>query len=138
MGEETKRPRKPDPAPEKEKKVELPPDHDVVMLTGGRSEDGQGLTAIRSRPDKLELAELRPVQEGKPLAGKELISLHAREGSPVLWDVKVEHRGADGTASHAGPARVTSRPYRKGWDKVFGGGKKGITVKRGGGGGAPN
>lgn len=112
--------------------MELAEDHDIVLLTGGKSRDGKGLTAIRSRPDKLELAELRPMEEGKPLAGRELISLHSREGSPVIWDVKVEHRGADGTAAHAGPARVTTSSYRKGWDNVFSGGKKkGIRVKQG-------
>lgn len=130
MGERTKPQAK--PAPKKEEKVELPEDHDVVLLTGGRSEDGEGLTAIRSRPSKLEIAELRPMKEGKPLNGQELISLHHRQGSPMLWDVKVEHRGADGTAAHAGPARVTSTSYRKGWDKIFSGEKKkGITVKSG-------
>ena len=122
MGEQSKPPGK--PGPKKEEKVELPEDHDVVLLTGGRSEDGEGLTAIRSRPSRLEIAELRPMKAGKPLNGQELISLHHRQGSPMLWDVKVEHRGADGTAPHAGPARITTTSYRKGWDKVFAAGKK--------------
>ncbi len=113
MGERSKPPKKditPAPAPEP------PEDHDVVLLTGSRTEDGEGVHALRARPNKLELAEIRPLKEGKPLNEGELISLHAREESPALYDVKVEYaKGKE----HAGPVRVTTSSYRQGWEAIF-------------------
>ena len=93
-------------------------DHDVVLVHG-RTEDGQGLRALRSRPGKLEVAEIRKLQKGKPLTSGELVSLKPREESPLLWDVDVQYSVGE-ESSTVGPPKVTSQKYRSNWDTVFG------------------
>jgi hypothetical protein len=121
-------------------KAERP--HDIVLVHG-RTEDGAGLRALRSRPERLEAAEIRPMKEGQPIhSGAELIKLQQREESPLLYDVDVqcsaeELKGtsrsdigrsapARGGASplpsaRSGPPRVSTRRYRDNWETVFGG-----------------
>jgi hypothetical protein len=100
-------------------------EHDIVLVHG-RTDDGQGIKALRSRPGRLEAAEIRPIKEGQPLHSGELVSMNEREGSPLLWDVEVLHRvqGEAGEAQNAGPPQVTSASYRRNWDEVFGATKK--------------
>jgi len=96
--------------------------HDIVLVHG-RTEDGEGLRALRSRPERMELAEIRPAREGKPLpAAAELIQLRRRAESPLLYDVDVQFGDADrgGEASHGGPPKVASHKYRENWDAIFG------------------
>ena len=95
-----------------------PDDHDVVLVHS-RTEDGQGLRALRSRPGKLEVAEIRQVQQGKPITGGDVVSLKSREESPLLWDVDVQYSAGEETNT-AGPPKVTSQKYRTNWDAVFG------------------
>ena len=67
--------------------------------------------------------ELRPVQEGKPLAGQEMVRLHGREEHPALCDVEVVYSDAErdgGEQSGGGPPKVASDAYRRGWGQVFG------------------
>ena len=97
-------------------------EHDIVLVHG-RTDDGQGIKALRSRPGRLEAAEIRPLKEGQPLHSGELVSMNEREGSPLLWDVEVLHRvqgDKAGEAQHAGPPQVASASYRRNWDEVFG------------------
>lgn len=94
-------------------------DHDVVLVHG-RTEDGQGLRALRSRPGKLELAEIRKLKEGQPINTGEVVSLQPRQESPLLWDVDVQYRTGAEAALGAGPPKVTSQKYRSNWDSVFG------------------
>lgn len=98
-------------------------DHDIVLVHG-RTEDGEGLRALRSRPQRLDAAEIRPLKEGKPLApSAEVVRLRRREESPLLWDVEVQHDGeaeSSDAGAHAGPPRVTSSAYRRNWETVFG------------------
>lgn len=108
-----------------------PPPHDVVLVHG-RTADGRGVRALRSRPNRLELAELRIPKEGQPLhPGGEIVQLKRREESPLLWDVDVKWRGEEvadaGSASsgpeatgHAGPAQVATDRYRENWEAIFG------------------
>lgn len=104
---------------ENSKKPDTPEkDHDVVLVHG-RTEDGQGLRALRSRPGKLEMAEIRQVQKGKPLTAGDMVSLKPREESPLLWDVDVQYSSGEESTS-VGPPRVTSDKYRSNWDSVFG------------------
>ena len=97
------------------------PAHDVVLLHS-RTEDGEGIRALRSRPRRLELAEIRPTRPGKPISG-ELVRLHPRKETPLLCDVEVqysaEESGGDATG-HDGPPRVATRSYRDNWEMVFG------------------
>ncbi|MBK8481275.1 MAG: hypothetical protein IPL40_08885 [Proteobacteria bacterium] len=108
-----------------------PPPHDVVLVHG-RTADGRGVRALRSRPNRLELAELRVAKEGQPLhPGGELVQLKRREESPLLWDVDVKWRGEEAAAAaapssgpevtgHAGPAQVATDRYRENWEAIFG------------------
>jgi len=109
-----------------------PRPHDVLLVHGPTA-DGRGVRALRSRPNRLDLAELRPVKEGQPLLpGGEIVALKRREESPLLWDVDVqcqlgESTAATATASesqdrgHAGPAQVATERYRENWESIFGG-----------------
>jgi len=114
-------------APASESEPEAP-DHDVVLVHG-RTDDGQGIKALRSRPGRLEAAEIRPLKEGQPLNTGELVSLGKREGSPLLWDVDVLHNSGE-AADHEGPPRVTTARYRRNWDEVFGATSRGKKRRR--------
>lgn len=101
---------------------------DLLMVTGP-TEDGQGLRALRKRPDRLEVSELRPIQESRPLTDKsEIVSLFRRAESPIFWDVETAYSTKEnddkpndtvGAPSHAGPPRFTNAAYRRNWGKVF-------------------
>lgn len=120
-----------DDAPDKDSKSGA--DHDVVLLHS-RTEDGEGMRAIRSRPEKLELAEIRPLKKGKPLASGEIIRLQPREESPLIFDVKVQYDGRPAQdMCHSGPPRYSSARYCENWEAVFGKRKRGA-----GAGGKPN
>jgi hypothetical protein len=110
-------PKDPEPDP---KPAEVATESHDVVLVHGQTDDGEGVRVLRSRPGKIEAAELRAVKQGAPIHGGELVRLRAREGSPVLWDVEVEYDGrTDG--KHKGPMRVSTRAYRDNWDRIFGG-----------------
>lgn len=94
------------------------PPKDVVLVYS-RTEDGEGAHVLRARDGHLETGEVRALREGAPLHGVELVTLRARQDSPVLFDVEVQYDGR-GTESHAGPARVASRAYRENFDAIFG------------------
>lgn len=92
-----------------------------VVLMHSRTKDGEGIRALRSRSSRLEMAEIRPLKQGKPIIGGEVVRLHPREESPLLCDVEVQYRAEDHDASaHAGPAQVASDKYRRNWDVIFG------------------
>lgn len=92
-----------------------------VVLVHGRTEDGAGLRALRAREDRVSLAELRPLEEGKPLNACEIVHLTPRRESPLLFDVDVKHEvSADGAGRSPGPARVSNRAYREHWEQIFG------------------
>ena len=101
--------------------------HDVVLLHSP-TDDGNGLRALRSRPGRVELAEIRPLKEGKPLdTAAEVVSLHPRKESPLLWDVAVQYSPRQASSSeHSGPPRFTTGQYRGNWEAVFG--KKGTSA----------
>jgi hypothetical protein len=99
-----------------------------VVLVGGPSEDGQGVSILRVRDDRVEAGELRPAAEGKPIVG-ELVKLTPREEHQRLFDVEVLARGPRATSTdaraprsvpHKGPPRVASSSYRSGWERIFG------------------
>lgn len=113
--------------------------HDILLLHS-RTKDGEGIRGIRSRPGRLEAAELRPLKEGKPLSSGEVIQLSPRSESPLLWDVNVkcvlDEQASDASASNpivverGGPARVASRQYRQNWDLAFGSSKAAMSASK--------
>jgi hypothetical protein len=97
------------------------PKEDMVFVHGP-AEHGEGLRVIRKREESIEIGEIRPVQEGRPLQG-DLVKLKPRQDHGRLFDVEVlvardELPGA--ALGHAGPAQVATDTYRSNWDAIFG------------------
>jgi hypothetical protein len=96
---------------------------DLVVLNGPTS-DGEGVRVVRLREESVEVGEMRALKEGVPIGTGDVVKLHAREGSPLVWDVEVQYSGSGKskpqTSGHAGPARVSNAAYRKNWDSIFG------------------
>lgn len=94
---------------------------DDVVFVHSKVESGEGFRVIRKRDDVIEIGEMRPVQEGKPLTG-EVVKLNPRKDHEQIFDVEVlvskeEVRGA---REHSGPAQVATAAYRSNWDAIFG------------------
>lgn len=93
-----------------------PPSPDVALLHSP-TEDGKGIRILRARGEGIELGEVRPLEEGKPVHG-EIVTLKPREGSadPRVCDVEV-HYSARRPAGR--PAQVASDRYRENWAQIF-------------------
>lgn len=91
-------------------------DRDVALLYG-RTEDGDGYRMLRAREGKLQAGEVRPLKEGKPIQGGELVKLTPHEKAPWLCDVEAvcELPGR----SESGPAQVATEAYRENWERIF-------------------
>lgn len=109
------------------KRDETSRDEDVALVIG-RDEERGALKVLRKRGDKIERGIVVAAEPGKPLMG-DLVRLKPRPELPILCDVETlwefrEPRGSDEEAPrgtrHAGPCRVTSEAYRRGWDRTFG------------------
>ncbi|HEY8089025.1 MAG TPA: hypothetical protein VIF09_14295 [Polyangiaceae bacterium] len=109
----------PDDAPEKKDGDAF----DVVLLRGA-TDDGEGARVLRARPGRVEAGEVRPMREGRPLGGGEIVRLEQRKGAPALFDVRVEHELPGTTPAttpvHGGPAQVATPAYRDSWERTFG------------------
>lgn len=95
---------------------------DDVVFVHSKVESGEGFRVLRKRDDVIEIGEMRPVQEGKPLTG-EVVALRPRKDHDQIFDVEVlvskeEIRG--GSLGRAGPAQVATSAYRSNWDAIFG------------------
>jgi len=94
-----------------------------MALLHSPTEDGKGARILRYRDGTLSAGEVRPVEEGKPLAGDgELVKLTPRAEAPNLCDVEVLHQPAAAASTRKqghGPARVSNDTYRKNWNQVF-------------------
>ena len=96
-----------------------------VLLLHSPTEDGEGVRALRSRPGRIDLTELRGAKEGQDVSGQELVQLKPREDAPFICDVDVIYSPDKNdekidAGTRGGPPRVTTDAYRKSWDKVFG------------------
>jgi hypothetical protein len=95
-----------------------------LVLVHSRTDDGAGVRILRTRQEQLEVGELRPLEEGRPIQG-EVVKLSPRPELPALFDAETlleapapaasptEARGA------AGPPQVASAAYRKNWDAIW-------------------
>lgn len=88
---------------------------DVVLL-GPPTADGAGVHVLRAREERLEIGELRALEEGRPITG-EIVTLAPRKDNPRVCDVKESYAPP---ATHKGPAKVATTAYRAGWDEIFG------------------
>jgi hypothetical protein len=102
---------------------EKPPEEDVVLL-GGPTDDGEGVRVLRAKGEHIEAGEVRPMKEGKPLLGGEVVKLAPRAEGSRVCDVEVV---AKVTASPPaakregkGPAQIATREYRDSWERIFG------------------
>jgi hypothetical protein len=92
------------------------PKEDVLLVVG---ESEHGHAVVRKRDEAIEIGELRPAQEGKPIHG-EMVRLKAREGGQGrLFDVETLVAKPVVAAGH-GPAQVATDTYRANWDAIFG------------------
>jgi hypothetical protein len=96
------------------------PMRDVVFV-GGPNDRGDGMRVIRKREESLEVGEIRPVEDGKPLHG-DMVRLKPRAEHERLFDVEtvMARSEAQDLAAGHGPAQVASDRYRAGWDAIFG------------------
>jgi hypothetical protein len=97
---------------------------DDVVFVHSKAESGDGFRVIRKREGVIEVGEIRPVQEGKPLTG-EMVKLSPRKDHEQIFDVEVlvskEQVQGGAARSHSGPAQVATAAYRSNWDAIFGG-----------------
>jgi hypothetical protein len=92
------------------------PSPDVVLLHSA-TEDGEGARVVRLRENRVELGEVRALEEGKPIAG-EVVRLKPREGESRVCDVEVlVPKVAEGVKK--GPAQVSTDAYRDSWTRIF-------------------
>jgi hypothetical protein len=97
-----------------------------VVLMHGPTEDGEGARVLRARPGRIDAGEVRPMREGRPLAGGEIVRLERRADAPAVFDVRVEcvipapAAGKGTSRSEGGPAQVATRAYRDNWELTFG------------------
>lgn len=99
-------------------------DPDDQVLVHGVDARRKELHVIRRREDRVEAGIVRAAEPGKPIHG-DLVTLKPRKEFPLLCDVTVvvpdpDRKPAPRVLSHAGPARVSSDAYRRGWDAIFG------------------
>ena len=113
------------PPPEGSSSESQPGTQDVVLVHGV-TEDGQGLSVIRKRDDKLEHGVVHPLENGKPIHG-EVVRLTPRPECPLVCDVEVTMPAPAAQASardtpsspRKGPAQVASARYRDNWDAIW-------------------
>jgi len=87
-------------------------DYDVVMVAG-QTPDGAGAHVVRARPGRIEAGQVRPMKDGQPLTGGEVVRLEQRTDVPHLYDVKVEHTVAGaGTSDAPGDRRAAGEAHR--------------------------
>jgi hypothetical protein len=94
---------------------------DIALVTGP-TEDGAGVRVVRFREDAVSAGEVRPLQEGKPLAeGAEIVRLKPRAGTEVpAFDVERIYKREAPAQVTKGPAKVATAAYRSNWETIFG------------------
>lgn len=100
-----------------------------TLLIRGVAEDGESLSVLRAREDRIEAGVVRPLKDGETVMG-ELVRLKPRPEFPLVCDVEVEvpsrapalpaqHDRAVAKLSHGGPAQVATPSYRANWDAIW-------------------
>jgi hypothetical protein len=97
-----------------------------LVLVYSRTEDGDGVRVIRNRNEQLELGEMRPLQDGRPVQG-EVVHLMPCPELPLLFDAETvleapapaNAPGSECAAQSSGPPQVASEAYRRHWDTIW-------------------
>lgn len=111
MGKDEARPKRDEPAPAAKQ--------DIVFIHSP-VEQGRGFRVIRQREDRIEIGEIRPTEEGRPLTG-DLVRLTPREEHARLFDVEVlVEAPRPAPPQRSGPAQVATDAYRSNWEAIFG------------------
>jgi len=99
---------------------------DDVVFIHGVDEQRRELHVLRKKGDEFGLGVVRPVEEGRPVSG-DIVRLKPRPKLPMICDVEeilpLPAPPGPGGRLHAGPPRVSTEAYRRGWELVFGGPK---------------
>ena len=91
-----------------------------VVLMHAPTADGEGAQVLRARPGRIEAGEVRPMREGKPLSGVEVVSLTQRERqAPPLQRARGgrdpgTEEGRSGCGHRAGAGRDPAVPRQLG------------------------
>lgn len=94
------------------------PDQDVALLYAP-TEDEKGARFLRVRKGELQAGEVRPLAHGQSLCGQELVRMHPRAKTPILFDVEVIHPAEPPMRDTHGPAQIASDRYRRNWESTF-------------------
>lgn len=81
-----------------------------------------GIRGLVFDQDGIRGAEFQPISEGQPIMG-EYVEISPREGSPLLnaeFNRLPGVPSAPRTEGRKGPAKVNSRAYTEGWERIFG------------------
>jgi hypothetical protein len=88
-----------------------------VVLVHSPTEDGEGARVLRLRENRVEVGEVRALEEGKPIAG-EIVRLKPRDEEGRVCDVEVlVPKVVEGPKK--GPAQVSTDAYRDSWTRIF-------------------
>lgn len=98
---------------------EAPSERKDVVIAAGPTADRKGAVVLRAREGRVELGEMRPLEEGKPIHG-ELVRLRAR--APRIFEVEETIPLGSGTleAKAGRPAQVSNDRYRANWEAIYG------------------
>jgi hypothetical protein len=103
-----------------------------LVLVHGPAPDGNGVSVLRAREERLEIGVMRPLEEGRPIHG-EVVKLKQRPELPNLYDAETQYAAPEANAAAsdratpelaergttAGPAQVASDTYRRNWDTIW-------------------
>lgn len=93
---------------------------DVVQM-GPDLGDGSRPFVRHTEDHQVQAGVMRPVVEGKPLAGDgDLVQLEASETPGEYRATTMATIKGGQVTEHKGPAKVASPAYRDGWDALFG------------------
>jgi hypothetical protein len=92
-----------------------------VVLVHSPTDDGKGARVLRLRESHVEAGEVRPLEQGKAIAG-EVVRLKPREENARVCDVEVvvpKPAAPTERPTSKGPAQVATDDYRDNWGRIF-------------------
>ena len=104
----------------KEEAAGSPPVGKDLVVAAGPTADNKGAVVLRAREGRVEVGELRPLEDGKPITG-ELLRLRPTPKHPHVFQVEeaIELPGTKPSATGR-PAQVASDRYRANWEAIYG------------------